>query len=141
MSPFIQNGANTPLNEQNTGGVPDVGGALLQWFRPMVFGIVTKHQGRSTGYRVLETKVSVNFKGVWQPFTDRQLLIKPEGERAWKWFMVHADPTLILENDSIITYQGVQYRVDSQRDYSLYGYVQYSLVDDYTGSGPTEETP
>ena len=134
MIGIIGNAASIPLNA-NSGTVPNVNDAIIDWFQPMVFGVVTK---TVVNFQLVETKTSINFAGVWQPLTDRQLMIKPEGERAWKWFWLHADPSLILEPDAVVTYLGVQYRVMAQKDYRLYGYVEYQLVEDYTGAGPTE---
>lgn len=129
----IMNGKNIPLNKQ-TGSVPDVGTALLDWFQPMVFGVVTKV---TEGFQVVETMVDVEFMGVIQPLQARQLLLKPEGQRAWTWYWVHADPTLELEVDSVITYESKQYRVMAKKDYDIYGYVEYELCQDWTGAGPT----
>lgn len=133
----IQNGKNTPLNT-NSGTVPNLNDALLDWFQQMTFGIVEK---TVENFQVIETQTQVAFMGVIQPFTERQLLIKPEGERARSWFWVHADPSLILKTDSVVIYLGKQYRVMSNKDYRLYGYVEYQLVLDYTGSGPEVVTP
>lgn len=134
---IFSNGKNTALNA-NTGGVPNVNDAMLEWFQPMTFGVVSTEVDN---FQAVQEKVSVSFQGVWQPFTDRQLQMKPEGQRSWSWWTCHADPSLVLDTDSIITYLGVQYRVLYQRDYRLYGYVEYHLVQDYTGSGPTEAAP
>lgn len=126
------NGKNVPLNAK-AGTVPQMGDALLDWFQPMVFEPVGK---MVEGFMVVETGTPLNFQGVWQPLTERQLMIKPEGERAWSWFWVHADPSLILEVDDVVTYLGKQSRVMTHKDYSLYGYVEYHIVQDWTGSGP-----
>lgn len=128
----IANAANRPLN-QNSGTVPDVGDALLDWFQPMVFTTLVKSVD---GFQNVETPTDVNFMGVWQPMSMRRLAMKPEGQRSWKWFTVHAQPSLVLEPDEIVTYLGEQYRVMAHKDYKLYGYVEYELVNDFTGSGP-----
>lgn len=130
----IQNGKNTPLNT-NSGTVPNVNGAMLQWFQPMIFTVVTKIV---VGGEVIETGTPVNFRGVIQPLSNRDLLIKPEGERAWTWYMLHADPSLSLNVDDVVSYLGQQTRVMARKDYRLYGYVYYELIQDYTGSGPEE---
>jgi hypothetical protein len=78
---------------------------------------------------------------VWQVLTDKKLMMKPEGQQAWDWFMVHSQPQLNLEVDNVIIYRSKQYRVMAKKDYSLYGYIEYHLVDDYTASGPTAVTP
>lgn len=134
MSSSIKNAKNTPLSA-NSGTVPDMGGALLDWLQPMTFGVVTKTVVNS---QVVEVEADTAFRGVIQPFSDRQLMLKPEGQRAWSWYWVHSDPSLVLTVDSTITYLGRQYRVMSLRNYSLYGYREYHLVQDYSGSGPTK---
>lgn len=134
---IIHNGSSTPLNA-NTGTLPDVSDAMLNYFQPMTFGVVTK---TVVNFQAVETMVDVSFQGVWQPLTERQLYLKPEGERAWSWYWLHAEPALILDTDQVVVYLGVQYRVMTNKDYRLYGYVEYHLVQDWTGAGPTVVTP
>lgn len=130
---FIKNAANTPLNE-NSGTLPDVSGAMLNWFQPMIFGIVSKV---ISGFQVVESMVEINFMGVWQPLSGRQLMLKPEGQRAWSWWWLHSDPSLDLKVDDVVVYKSKQYRVMAKKNYSLYQYIEYHLVTDWTGSGPT----
>lgn len=132
MSIPILNANTIPLN-QNSGTVPDVSDAMLDWFQPLTFTSIVK---TVVNFQVVETPTNVSFLGVWQPFTARQLLLKPEGQRAWSWFTCHAQPELVLKADEVVTYLGVQYRVKEQTDYRLYGYVEYHLIQDYTGAGP-----
>ncbi len=134
---IIKNGANTPINA-NSGTLPNMTAALLNWFQQMTFGVVVK---TISDFQVVETMTEVSFMGVWQPLTGRQLMMKPEGERQWDWYWLHADPSLTLKIDDIIIFLGVQYRVMTQKNYTLYGYVEYTLVNDYTGSGPTPTVP
>lgn len=133
MTATIQNAANIPINVK-TGTVPDVSGAMKDYFQPMVFQPLTK---TVSGFQVVETTTSIDFQGVIQPFTERQLMLKPEGERSWTWLWLHADPVLQLETDDVVLYLGVQTRVMKKKDYFLYGYVEYQLVQDWTGAGPT----
>lgn len=130
--PPISNASNRTLN-QNTGSVPDMGGALLSWFQPMTFGVITK---TNVDFQVLETVTNTDFRGVWQQLSPRLLQMKPEGQRSWNWFQVHSTPDLILEPDTIITYLGIQYRVMARIDHRLYNYIEYHVVNDYTGAGP-----
>lgn len=125
----IQNAANKKLNEQ-TGGVPQVGGAMLNWFQPNVFTRITTED---KGFQVVETREEINFIGVVQPLNGRELEMKPEGQRMWEWLTVHAQPTLVLLPDEVIEYLGKKYRVMRQKNYKIYGYVEYHLVEDYTG--------
>lgn len=132
MTATIKNGSSQPINFQ-TGTVPDVSGAMQDYFQPMTFEPVTK---TVNGFQVVETGTPINFQGVIQPFTERQLLLKPEGERAWSWYMLHADPVLTLQVDDVVMWNGKQTRVMSRKNYQLYGYVEYHLVQDWTGAGP-----
>lgn len=128
----IANGKDVPLNVQ-TGTVPDVSGALKDWFQPMIFTRVVKS---IVDFQNVEVATPINFQGIIQVLSPRKLLFKPEGQRAWTWLWLHADPVLTLQVDEVVSYLGVQTRVMSRKDYSIYGYVEYELVQDWTGSGP-----
>lgn len=131
MSP-IANACNKPLFEKS-GTVPDVSGGMQDYYQPMVFTLVAKIVN---GFQVEETGNPINFRGNIQPLSQRQLLLKPEGERAWTWFQVHSDPVLTLNVDDVVDYKGKQTRVMARQNFELYGYVRYELVQDWTGSGP-----
>lgn len=129
----IRNACNIPLN-QSTGTTPELSGALLDLFQPMSFQVVTK---TVEGYKVKEKSSPINFRGLLQPLSAQRLAMKPEGERKWIWQRLHATPDLELNPDDVIVYNGVQYRVMAKYGWALYGYVEYELVNDYTGAGPT----
>lgn len=132
MTTIIKNGKNTPINV-DTGTVPNVNDTMAGWFQPMTFGVVTK---QTVNFQEVETVVDFDFQGVIQPLEPRRLQIKPEGQRAWTWFWLHADPQLKLQVDSIVIYMGKQTRVMARKDFTIYGYVEYELVQDWTGAGP-----
>lgn len=125
---MIKNGKNVPLN-QSSGTVPNMGSVIVGWFQAMTFVVVTKSQ---VNFETKETVSTVTFKGVIQPYTPEQLSIRPEGERTWKWYKIHADTSLKLITDDKVTYLGVNYRVMSRSDFSLYGYIEYDVIEDYT---------
>lgn len=116
------------------GALPWVGDTLLDYFQPMVFQRVV--QTVSRGFQSAQSATGYRFRGVWQPFSAQKLQMKAEGQRSWKWFTCHSDPTLSLSPDEIISYRTVNYRVMEKLDYKEYGYIEYHLVKDYTGSGP-----
>lgn len=122
------NAKDIPLN-QNSGTVPNVSVAMQNWFQAMIFSIITK---TVVNYKVVETKVDMNFRGVWQNLSPQQLQLKPEGQRAWRWYQVHAEISLQLYPDQVINYLGKDYRVMARIDQALYGYLEYHLVEDYT---------
>lgn len=124
---MILNGKNTPLNQSGS-NLPQVTAAITGWFKPMTFGVTVK---TNVDFLTVDEITDVSCQGVWQPFTDQQLAIKPEGERSWKWFMIHSDPSLVLTTDDQIQYQGVNYDVMGKKDYKEYGYVQYEVVNKY----------
>lgn len=129
----ISNAKDRPITPDG-GTLPNLSSALLNWFMPMVFTRVKKE---TINFKVVETALNVNFQGVWQPLTKRELEMKPEGQRSWKWYRVFAVPALQLVPDEIIQFRGERYRVMSTLDYRDYGYVEYDLVQDFTGAGPT----
>lgn len=124
---MITNASNTPLDVA-TGTVPNVGGALTDWFQPMEFTTIVK---QTVGFQVVEVPTSVPFRGVIQPLKARELLMKPEGQRAWTWYQLHATPDLKLKVDDIVTYRGVPTRVMALKAYDIYGYIEYELVQNW----------
>lgn len=120
----------------NDSALPQMDSVLTSWLLPMVFGIVTKTY---RGGRTFESEEQISFKGVWQPMSASKLQLKPEGQRSWKWFTVHSTPDLDLENDQRVIYRGNAYRVMERLNYQEYGYLEYHLVDDYTGDDPDVE--
>lgn len=112
---------------------PNMATVLPEWFQPLTFGVVTK---TVVAFDDQEVMTEINFFGVWQPFSPRQLEILPEGQRSWSNIMVHSKTDLHLKNDDVIIFETIQYRVMNQNDYHLNGYYEYMLIQDYTNSGP-----
>jgi hypothetical protein len=131
-SSTIQNGANVPLNFQQ-GTVPNMSESLTDWFQVMTFTKIVK---TVVGFQVLETPTDITFMGIMQPYTGRQLAMLPEGQRVWNWQTLHSQPVLTLFPDDVVTWQNMQVRIMSRKDYALYSYIEYSLVLDYINSGP-----
>ena len=141
----ISNGCNRSIAVQ-TGTIPDVSGGLKDTFQNLTFEPVTK---MTSAFQVIETGAPVSFWGCIQPFKDRELLIKPEGQRAWTWFWLFAEPSVTLNVDDVMMFLYVPYsgplqppiakqtRVMARKDYTLYGYVMYACVQDWTGAGPS----
>lgn len=109
-------------------GVPQMGETLKGWFQSMTFIKLVK---TVVNFENFETEEEIKFRGVWQPASAESLMLKPEGQRSWRWYTVHAEKTLILNPDEIILYRGQRYRVKDKNDYFEYGYIQYGLIEDY----------
>ena len=50
--------------------------------------------------------------------------------------LLHSDPVLDLEVDDVVNWNGTQTRVMTKKNYALYGFIEYHLVQDWTGAGP-----
>ena len=113
--------------------LPNVSAAMCDWFQPLVFGVITK---KIVNFKTTETSSNIGFSGVIQPMSREQLQNLPNINYSWSYFTVHSCPKLQLKNDDIISYKGKKYRVQSRMDYSDYGYLEYTIILDYTGSDP-----
>jgi hypothetical protein len=123
----IHNASDTLLTA-NPGTLPNVQEAMASWFQTLTFTKIVK---TVVNFNAVEVRTNFAFQGVRQPFTSQQLMMKPEGQRKWKWEMIHAYPDLVLQPDEIIIFNGLNYRVMQKYDYTEYGYVQYDIVQDY----------
>lgn len=133
----IINASSIPLTRKR-GTIPDVSGSLMDWFQLMQFQQVIK---QNIGYQVVEDALPTNFWGMIQPLIPRKLYMKPEGQRAWSWYLVHAEPALVLKVDDVIVLNGVMTRVMSRRNNENFGYVEYEMVQDWIGSDPALPSP
>ncbi len=110
-------------------GMPDMSGTLYGWEVPLTLEKV--YQDIVEGDLTYTTK-KINFKGVWQPLKDEALELKPEGQRSWTWIWIHAVAgTLNLETADKVIFNKKKYKVMDKKDYSLNGFVEYPLVEDY----------
>ncbi len=108
--------------------MPSMRSTIMGWLRPITLTRIIK---RVVDFETKETEVRTQTRGMVQPFTATELLIKPEGERSWKWWMIHATPDLVLQTDEVIVYQGTKLRIMQQLPYEANGYVQYHAIEDY----------
>jgi hypothetical protein len=128
----LQNANTVPLN-LNPGTLPDPSGSMLDYMEQLTVTQITK---TVVNFQNVEVPVTTTFYGVIQELTPQQLMMKPSGQRQFTWRMIHTFPTVVLNPDDVVIYQGVQYRVMSKSDWTKCGYIQYDCMQDYTGSGP-----
>lgn len=124
---MISNAKDTSLTA-NPGTLPNMQAALLDYFLPMTFTVVTKSV---VDHESVEARVQTATRGVWQPLSPQKVMMKPEGQRKWKWQQIHATLDLVLEVDSVIERNGEKFRVMDRLDYREYGYVEYHVQGDY----------
>ena len=110
-------------------GLPQLGDVVAAWARPITIGIIAKTMANE---EVVETVTEYDTRGMLQPFTASQLALKPEGQRTWDWSGLHTLPDFEMKLDDVVTLFGRRFRVMFKKDYSLYGYIRYELVEDYT---------
>lgn len=133
----IQNGNAYPLSFQQ-GTVPNMGETMTDYFQVMTFTTLVT---TVVGFESVQTPTATTFWGVLMPYTGRQLALLPEGQRAWNWQMLYAQPVLSLNVDDVVVWTDSftnphQVRVMSRKDYRIYSFMEYSVVMDWSGSGP-----
>lgn len=123
----IRNAADTLLSA-NPGTLPNVSDALFDWFQPILATQIVKTQ---VNYQTIEAGVPRRFQGVIQPFSGREIQMKPEGQRSWDWVWLHCFPNITFEPDDQVWIGNRVYRVMKLNDYSKYGYLLYELQSDF----------
>lgn len=108
--------------------LPNVSGAVQAWSQPLVVVIVAKKQ---EDYLTKESRSTVKTRGAFMPMKTQQVVMKVEGERAWRWFSLFCSPTLELGTDDVVLIENVKCRVMGKKDFSQYGYFEYELIEDY----------
>lgn len=71
---------------------------------------------------------SAVFTGVFQPIPETRLMVKPEGQRQWKWWRLWTTKRLSLD-DIVVDKQGRNYRVMRASDWSGGGYQEFQLTE------------
>lgn len=115
-------------NVNDATDLPDVSQGVQMFFQNIKIDLVRKIN--ENGY-LKEHKHCILTQGVRQTFTPRQLAMKPEGQRTWKWSRLHMLPEPKLKLDDIANIRGTKYRVMSSVDQSEYGFMEYDLIEDY----------
>lgn len=117
----------------NGSGMPQMGAAFAGWTQQITMTRrcdVVSDSGDDAGV-VTHKEVSFTFRGTIQPLSVKQLLLKPEGQRAWQWLQVHCFSTTQLNVNDLVNYRGDEYKVMGKWDYSLNGFIEYHLAKDY----------
>lgn len=109
--------------------LPKLNPAIGPWAQCFSFDCITKGLDN---YQSIERKRNVQFRGVVTPLSPRQLEIKPEGQRAWRWLEVHATADLAIKPDDEVVFKCVRYRVMAVHDWSDYGYFRYEIAEAFT---------
>jgi len=109
--------------------VPNVEDALSGWLRKIHVATITKSV---VNFRAVEERTVYEIFAVRQPFTTKQLAIKPEGQRAWQWETLHvrgSDVEFCLDDQVLI--DGKKYRIMQKMEWQDRGFIEYQLVEDW----------
>jgi hypothetical protein len=113
---------------QSSSSQPDVSSALIGWSEPIQMVRVFKH---IVDRETVNEEKPFTCSGMIQPFSARELSIKSEGERSWKWYMLHTTPDVDLNTGEEFFVDKIKYKVMGKLPYSRNGYVQYELIQTY----------
>lgn len=120
---------NFEQNRSLQNGMPNMADTLNGWEVPLSFIKIT--QSIVDG-DVVKTETPINFMGVWQPLRDEELQFKPENQRSWSWYWIHAKSgTVELQTQDKFLFKNKRYKVMAVKDYSLNGFISYEAVRDY----------
>lgn len=132
MNPFPAIACANRLTVQEAAlPTPQSSGTITGWFQNLLLKKVTK---KLVDRQTVEVLVDFACRGVIQPFGPQELKIKPEGQRAWNWQMLHTTPDTDLKDDEIFRIKDVDYRVVSRQDWTAYGFIKYELLEAYRGN-------
>lgn len=111
-------------------GMPVIQSAFIGWEVPITLLRVTTVIVE--GDAVI-TESPINFLGMQQPLMPKKLVVSSKGQRFWSWLMIHTKYRLgsVIDDNDRIKYNGKQFKVMLTNDYTLNGYLEYHLVEDY----------
>ena len=125
--------------EETLSPVPSMRGTLMGTFQPLRF-IRIYREADPTTYQVREYERNQpgddDAMGSIQPLNNRQLSLKPEGERNWKWVKIYSTTDLSLGNGDRLKIGTLQYRIMGDKNWNAAGYFYYEACQGYE-----EETP
>lgn len=121
-------GRNIKIN-QIASGMPQVDSAIDGW--EISFIVKRIRQVRIDG-EIKNRSTFDKISGCLQPLQPKQLMLKPEGQREWKWYQLHVKKQYAsVPNGTIIKINNTEYKVMASKDYTLNGYIEYHLLQDF----------
>ena len=124
---MIVNAANSKINL--SGGIPNMEGNLSVWFTTMNVGVTVKS---IVDFQLSESINYVDIQAVLQPFSTKQLEIKPIRVRGWGWSTLHvkgSDQEFRLDDHVVIDEK--KYRIMQKFEWQRYGFIEYQVIQDF----------
>ena len=109
--------------------LPKIQFALNGWEVPVTLEKITS--STIVDFEKVNIKESINFQGVVQPLTAEALKMKPLETRSWEWLMIHTRTSVEIVTGDLIEYEGKEFKVMFDKNYSSYNYYEYHLVKNY----------
>jgi hypothetical protein len=111
------------------GPFPYMGGVLPGWQNLMTLKKVTD---TIVDFENVKTTEDFRFEGVFQPMPPREIALKMEGQRDWKWWSLWTKLGIEIFNGDIIEdFKGLRFRVMKKTDWAQGGYIKFDLVEKY----------
>lgn len=108
--------------------IPNLSNVIRRFEQSMQFQLVNKAVVDGDVVETSQAPVMLWFEGTVLPMHQRELVIKPEGQRKFKWWVLYTDLDLVV--DSIIKDQsGLTYRVMSSTDWGQSNYFAYEIME------------
>lgn len=121
------------MRKATSSGMPQISTAMNGWTKKI--RLIKLKEKVVDGF-VKNEQIEVRFDGAIQPLSDRELALKPEGQRSWTWLQIHVRSLWInFIPDDRIVWNGDKYKIYAVKDYSLNGYVEYHAVRDFQDGG------
>lgn len=124
---MIIKNANQIKLSQTISGVPDVSGAVERNLQPLVF---ERMQRTMVDGRMQAVPLTIPSLASIQPLKPQELAIKPTGDRAWSWYMIHSLTNLELKVNDRFVVQGQAYKNMAKAKWNQYGYFYYEVIED-----------
>lgn len=108
--------------------MPNLSNTVRRFEETMQFQIVNKAIVDGDVVETSKAPVILWFEGSLIPKNPRELVIKPEGQRKFKWWDLYTDLELKVD-DVIKDIHGLTYRVMSSTDWEQAEYHMYELME------------
>lgn len=112
----------------NAHDLPDMSEGVMSFFQNIIIELIYKQNNE--GF-LSETPDVIHTQGVRFSQSSRELAMKPEGERKWKWSTLYLLPEPPLKVDDKVRIFGIVYRVMSSTGNTEYNVCSYELIEDY----------
>lgn len=112
--------------------LPNMSRTIRPWFLNTTLEVVNRVKQGADFVEV--TEQVFNTKGVVQPTSPKDLKLMPEGAWAWESLTIHTLPSVKMNVNQYVRYDGTLYKIMAKKDWSKYGYIKYLVVEAFTAN-------